>query len=785
VRFDRKSAGDGGGPQPAAGTRIGPYRLLELLGSGGMGHVFLAEQLEPVRRRVALKLLQESLHGPAHVARFAVEQQALARMSHPAIAQVFDAGTTAEGHPWFVMEYCPGVPITQACDEQKLGLRERLELFARVCWGVQHAHQKGVIHRDLKPSNILVATVDGQPAPKIIDFGIAAAARVESWGEPAGGPIGTPRYMSPEQAAGDGTDLDTRTDVYSLGVVLDLLLTGCTPLSAEEARRLSPSDVRELLNTRPPTRPSQQLRAGGVVLPGSHSRTLRRQLESEIDWIVLRALAPDRADRYPTAAALAQDIEAFLAGRIVEAVPPRFGYRLRKTARRHKALIAATAAVAVALMAGLVLATWGFVEARQERDRALRAESAARLEAAKSARTAAFVQEMLAGVDPAEAGELDKTLMRKILQEASTKVDRELRAQPEVAAAIHHTIGMTYGALGEHALSTQHLSRAFEMRQRRLGRRTEETLSSLAELGLAQRREGNFTEAQRLLEQAVRGLRDLLGPGHEQTVRTLTNLAAVHMLQGHVPEAERFYKQAVEGSRRALGANHRDTLTALNNLALLYSDTERYADAEPIYVEVLATSRKVLGEAHPDTLNSLNNLAAMYEMQERFDRAEPLYLEALEGSRKVLGPEHPETLNLINNIAVMYANQGRHDESERMHRDVLAQSRRVLGEDHPDTLNAANNLGFLLRKVGRPAEAAELLRSSVTAARRNVADIPVMTAILLRNYAASLADLRRYDEAERALVESHRLFERTLGPEDSRTVAAVKRLAELRERRGS
>jgi eukaryotic-like serine/threonine-protein kinase len=789
VRFERTGPEAGEGAEPSVGSRIGPYRLQELLGSGGMGRVFLAEQLEPVRRSVALKLMQESLLDAGHVARFAVEQQALARMSHPAIAQVFDAGTTPEGRPFFAMEHFPGEPITDFCHQHRLGLRERLELFAKVCWGVQHAHQKGIIHRDLKPSNILVGLVDGQPAPKIIDFGIATAARATTGRDATGRQhvAGTPRYMSPEQADAAGADVDTRTDVYSLGVVLYHLLTGRTPLSAEELDDSTPDQLRQILHTTEVTPPSRQLQAGDRTdggVPDAGSRRLLQQLEHEVDWIVLKALAPDRAGRYPTAAALAQDVEAFLDGRPVEAVPPTLTYRLRKTAGRHKALLAGAAAVACALAVGLVLATLGFLQAREQRDRAREAESVARLEAAKSERTAAFVQEMMAGVDPAVAGELDKTLVRKILEGAAAKIDAELSAQPEVAAAIHHTVGVTYGALGEHAAAFQHLSSALELRERKLGRGNAETLSSLAELGMVQRRQGNIAEAQRLLERAVEGLRVSVGADHHLTLRALTNLAAVHMLQGRLDIAERFYRQAVAGLRRSLGSEHRDTLTALNNLGLLYSDTERYAEAEPIFIEVLAVSRKVFGDAHPDTLNSLNNLAAMYEVQERFAEAEPLYLQALEGSRRVLGSEHPETLNLMNNVAVLYSNQNRNQEAEALHREVLATSRRVLGEAHPDTLNSANNLGFMLRKQGRSAEAVEVLAEAAATARPIRADAPILVAVILRNYAASLADLGRLAASEKAMVESHAIFEQTLDPGDPRLTSSAERLAEIRERLG-
>jgi len=775
---------------PMVGARVGMFLLKELLGEGGMGRVYLAEQIEPVRRSVAVKLLQESLVDARHVARFGIEQPALARMSHPAIAQVFHAGTTDDGRPYFAMELVPGDSITEFCDRKRLGLDERLALFARACWGVQHAHQKGIIHRDLKPTNVLVREVDGQPSPKIIDFGIATAARAEDdHVAPRGhGISGTPAYMSPEQASPDGSDVDTRTDVFSLGAVLYELLTGTAPVDSERLSKTPRDGLHEMLLAtvvEPPSRRLERDDGGERVLaetPGERRRIAAR-MGSEIDWIVLKALAHDRAQRYDSVAALAQDVEAYLTGDRVQAVPPTLGYRLACFARRNKPFLAAGAAITLALVAGLAAATWGLVEARQQRDRALQAEAGARLEAAKAERIAGFSQEMLSGVDPAIAGALDKTLVRRILEGASDKITSELSDQPEVAAAIHHTLGATYSALGEYDPAVEHLTAARDLWQQELGPDERETLLTLVELALIYRRQGRYDEAEVVLRDTVAGLRKTLGDDHQETLTAITNLASLHLWQGSLEEAEVLYLEALERSRRTLGPDHRDTLTAANNLALLYFEQGRLDEAEPLYVEVLERSRQVLGEDHPDTINSLNNLAALMDELGRYEEGERIYREAIEGGRRVLGADHPETLNMMNNLAVLYRNQGRLIEAADLHLEVLEACRRVLGPDHPDTLNSLSNVGSVQHLLGQTRDAARILGEAAEAARRALPEDSILAGAIFSNYGAVLTEIGRYAAAEAELLKGRDILHRTLGPDHRLSLKATARLEELAELR--
>ena len=790
VEARRREPGGRDGLEPEPGDRIGPFVLRGVLGSGGMGKVYLAEQLEPVRREVALKLLQGNLLDPTRVARFTVEQQALARMSHPAIAQVYDAGTTPEGRPYFAMEHVPGEPITEFCSLHDLDLRQRLELFAKVCRGVQHAHQKGIIHRDLKPSNILVRLVDQQPSPKIIDFGIATAAHAASGQQPSirTSVSGTPTYMSPEQADLSEADIDTRTDIYSLGAVLYELLTGATPVNPGRLRDKPLAELHRILGESEIEAPSELLKRQTSPLieressPHARRRLLKR-LRSEIDSIVLKALAGDRNLRYPTAADLAHDVEAFLAGRPVEAVPATVGYRLGKLAGRHKAVLAGSAAVAVALVVGLALATWGLLQARQQRDRALDAEALSKVETAKAEQVAGFIQSILSGVDPAVAGALDKTLVRRILEDASERIGSELGEQPEVAATIHYTIAATYASLGEYERAFEHFTSSRELLEGELGPGDPAIQASVVGQALVRRRQGRYDEAEGLLLEAIATLRAELGDDDPQTLSTVAELASLYLWQGRFADSERLYLEALDGCRRIHGQGHRETLTVANNLGLLYSEQGRFAEAEPLYLEVLAKSRETLGSDHPDTINSLNNLAALDEQLGRFERAEELYLEAIERGERVLGGDHPETLNMMNNLAVLYRNIGRLEDAETLHRQVLAEGRRVLGPDHPDTLNSLNNLAFVVMELGRPGESDALLAEAAATARRVLSDDSLLTGRILSNHGWVLTDLGRWGEAETELVEARGIFERRLEPDHPLTRTVVERLEELERRR--
>jgi eukaryotic-like serine/threonine-protein kinase len=474
----------------AAGAVIGPYHLMELMGKGGMGEVWLAEQKHPVRRRVALKLIKAGMDTREVVARFESERQALALMDHPAIAKVFDAGSTSQGRPYFVMEHVTGTPITTYCDKHRLTTRERLELFIHVCEGVQHAHQRAIIHRDLKPSNILVTEVDGKPVPKIIDFGVAKAVSqrliAETMFTRIGAMIGTPEYMSPEQADPAGEDIDTRTDVYSLGVVLYELLVGVLPL---DFRELSFEEMLRRLRQEDTLRPSSKVRAlGERSITSAQNRrtepeTLRRQLRSDLDAITLKALEKERSRRYGTPSELAADIGRHLRNEPVLARPASVGYRARKYIRRHR--------LGVAVATGLVmlLASFAIVQGIQlrritrERDRADRVTN--------------FMTGMFKVSNPSEARG-NKVTAREILDKASKDIDAGLANDPELQAQMMDVMGTVYWNLGLYPPAESLLGRAVETRRRILGPEHPDTLRSVSAWANTLEFEGHYAPAERL-----------------------------------------------------------------------------------------------------------------------------------------------------------------------------------------------------------------------------------------------------------------------------------------------
>lgn len=774
------------GSEIGPGSVVGCCRLVREIGRGGMAVVYLADRLDGgATSPVAVKLLRLGADDPDVIRRFRKEREILAALEHPGIARFIDAGVAIDDRPYLVMEYVEGEPIDRYCDRKRLDTGERLRLFLDIADALQHAHRNLVVHRDLKPSNILV---DAEGRAKLLDFGIAKPVDDSAVTQTLARML-TPQYASPEQILGG--QVTTASDIYQLGLLLYELLTGAPPYRVQDR---AIDELTRVVCQRDPVRPSASLATRGAddlqgVAEARRVRPerLRRILSGDLDAIVMMALRKDPARRYQTVEQLAHDIRRHLESLPVIARPERISYLVGSFLRRHRKAALAAAAVLVAVSGMIAYHADRLSEerdlAKREAENARAAEAQARVEAAKAEQIAGFIQGIFLGVDPAEAGALDKTLVRRLLDVAASRVETELAGQPDVGAAIRHTIGVSYSALGEYEPAHEQLSAALDLWRLSHGPGSPEELASVAELALVQRRLGRYEKAEGLLAGAVAGLRANYGDEHPETLSAAVNLASLERLIGRYDSAERLYLEVLEACRRVLGDDHRDTLTVANNLALLYHEQGDFDRAEPLFVEVLDKSRAIFGTDHPDTLNSLNNLAMLHEMQGRFEAAEKLYLEALDGSRRVMGPDHPETLNTMNNLAVLYGNQGRLEESERLHRRVLGQSRRVLGADHPDTLNSMSNLALLVSRLGRSEEAYELLRSASAAAHRSLPPSSVLRATIASNYGEVLTEFGRFAEAEAQLREAQAVFEQTLGPDHALTETNETRLGKLDRRR--
>jgi len=818
-----------GEPGLESGRGIGPYRLLELIGLGGMGEVWLSEQLEP-RRKVALKVIKAGMDTRQVIARFQSEAQALALMDHRAIAKVLDAGSTPEGRPYFVMEYVAGVSITEYCDAHALPTRARLELFLEVCEGVQHAHQKALIHRDLKPSNILVSVVDGKAQPKIIDFGIAKAIGYRLTEKTLftefGEVIGTPDYMSPEQADTSGQDVDTRTDVYSLGVVLYQLLTGELPHDSTDLRSGSHQELRRILQDEEPPRPSARVTTDGAAIEAAKRRGtdpdgLHRHLKGDLDSIVMKALEKERDRRYGSPSELAADIARHLHNEPVVARPASAAYRVRKYIRRHR--------VRVGLVAGLAVLLVGFavtmgLEARRtalERDRANAERDRARREREASDKVSAFLANMLADVKPKELGDalwrdlhdrvgsagrsrgapesktaealasLDRALVgvnstetalhlldEQILARAGRTIEQEMGGEPKIAGRLEHTLGQTYLSLGLHGPAEQHARRALDIRREAFGPEDPETLRSAASLANVYLHEGKMADAEKLQRETLEVMRKVLGPAHRDTIWSMGNLASIYFNEGRHPEAEKLFLETLAATRAVLGPEHPGTLATMGNLALVYWNEGRADEAQKLNFEVLETHRRTLGPEHPETLHGMNNIADGFRDRGRYAEAEKLFRETLEISQRVLGPEHPDSLLYAANLGNTYADEGRYDEAEKVLVGCLETKRKVLGPDHPYTLDTLANLARVYDGQGHYADAAKLGREAVNGWERlKVTDRDELADAHLA-LGRALAGLRRYPEAERELLEAERMLSRD---KSTRQLACVEALAAMYE----
>ncbi len=688
-------------PDPPTPPELQGYEILTVLNEGGMGVVYLARQTHPIQRQVALKVIKPGMDSKQVLTRFDMERRALAVLDHPHIAQVYDAGATRDGRPYFAMEYVKGMPITEYCDREKLRIEERLGLFKHVCEAVQHAHQKGIIHRDIKPSNILVYTEGDEAIVKIIDFGVAKAV-----GQPltdrmfhteAGQFVGTPEYMSPEQAEMAGRDIDTRSDIYSLGVVLYELLTGVLPFESKALRAAGMEGVRRVITEQEPKTPSTRLtglgeRATRIARDRrTEVGTLARCLHRELEWIPLKAMRKERARRYRSAAELADDIQHYLEGAPLLAGPESLVYRIRKFAGRNRAFVAGVAAVLTVLVAGIMVSTYFAVSAEFAR--------------AEAQAVSDFLRnDLFASVDQLTPEEPNVTV-RSLLDAASAKLEEKPPAQPLVEAYLRQTLGETYRRLGSYGDAEAQLRRALDIFRTQRGASNRATLAYMMDLGWLYFLQGRGDQAREQLTKVLEVQQRELGPEHPDVLLCTILLGRVCLAQGLSDQAEERLEGALELARRVLPVGHADTLLCMNNLAELYKNQKRYDEAEPLFVEVLEIRRRTLGPEHRDTLDAVNYLALLYSAKGCYEEAEALLRETLEVSRRQLGEEDELTLVLLNNLGAVYKKQCFYSDAEELLIKAAEGSRRVLGNEHPGTQRSIKHLVDIYEASCKPEEA--------------------------------------------------------------------------------
>lgn len=653
-------------PQATAPRVIGHYRLEEEIGRGGMGQVWRAEQMEPVRRQVALKLIKVGMYDDEVLMRFQSERQSLAMMDHPAIAKVFDAGATPDGQPYFVMEYVPGVPITDYCDQKRLSVQDRLELFIKVCEGVQHAHQKAIIHRDLKPANILAQEIDGKPVPRIIDFGLAKATAPRIAGESlytrAGSFVGTPGYMSPEQCDPLREDVDTRADVYSLGVVLYVLLTGGLPFENNGGKKTPLEEMLRVVQEEDPPRPSMKVTAdretstATAAARSTEPKQLVSLLRGDLDWMTMKAIEKDRSRRYGSAIELATDIRHYLNHEPVVARPASVPYRLGKYVRRHR--------VAVAVAAGLVVLLAGFAVAQAMQLRRITRERD------RADRIAGFMTGVFKVANPGER--IGSTVTaREVLDKGSADIDTGLSKDPELQARMMYVMGLAY-----------------------------------LNLGL-------YSRAQSLFERSIRVGSSAVGTEDPATLKTTQRLAWTLFREGKLAEAEAQQRRLIDIERRVLGPQNAETVGVMGDLATTLDVEGHTVDAEKMQREVLEAQKRLLGPEAHYTLISADNLASILVREGRLTEAQKLEEQTIETQRRVFGPENLTTIHFTMNEAAIEAEMGADEEAEKMFRQVLEMERRVLGPNQPETAVTEYDLASVVAKRGHIEEAFSLLREAV------------------------------------------------------------------------
>jgi eukaryotic-like serine/threonine-protein kinase len=767
--------------------RIGPYRVLRELGEGGCGVAYLVEQAVPVKRQVALKVIKPGMDTKAVIARFEAERQALALLDHPNIAKVFDAGTTSEGRPYFVMELVRGIRITEYCDQGHLTIPERLSLFIQVCHAIQHAHQQGIIHRDIKPSNVLVTMHDGLPVTKVIDFGIAKATQGRLIDRTLHTQVdqimGTPAYISPEQARPTQTAVDTRTDIYSLGALLYELLTGQTPFDTRELAQLDIERLRERICTDEPLRPSRRLIASDSELLAriaSGSATtpskLLRQVQDDLDWIVMKCLEKEPIRRYQTVNDLIADLERYVHHEPVIARPPTLVYTIRKLARRNRI---AFASVVVSVTFVLFITTFAVVTAIQSHRIAVERDQAER-ERQRAQKVSNVALNIFAIADPFQTFEHNVS-PSALLEQAAKSIQRELKDQPSPRAQLLQALGRAYVRRGEFKPAIPHLTEAAQTLSQIRGADTD-ALTAMAYLAYAVKMKGDLQRARQVVATGddfakSRGLERSAAYGKLLLERGYIEL------ESSVPQARADFERSLTIFQEVVGYRSVEVAEVLCALSRTFSWTDDYAEAERLGREAVAIYEVTAPPMYPDRIFAEVRLGEVLLLRNKLNEAATTISAALRKQIQLFGSNSAAVADTLDSLAIVRYSQGQPSEAKRLSHEAIAIARVVYDDRNPVTANMGITLARTLIKLKEYQAAEVTLRESLDVIASTLPPDHQYTASAEYFLGELLLATNRLTDAEASLVSSMHRWKRSGAP-NWRALRSASALGEALYRQG-